>query len=137
MFAFISYEVFYIFIDFFQQDAVECGEKEGLLLNKREYCGKLAQLGILNKIPCGDEESKRFEELKTEDLPEDVFSIRPADASGKTLFFRYSDVPDPEINNKLLLINADNIKTIKNCVIFFTVIAVIGLVLAVVIPLIG
>ena len=102
-----------------------------------------AENGILHVIPCTEQENLTFEEAEKagEALPEGVFHYR--DENGKPIW-EYYRMEDPGYTEEevrefltykriaLLEEQAQHLKTIKRCVIFFTVLTVISLVTAII-----
>ena len=95
-------------------------------MKKSIYLDSLADLGIIKRIPCTDVESSEYR--KTKQVPEDVYNY----GDDSFYFVRYTEIPKEEAAIVAAVITAKNVKTIKNCAIFFTVLAVISLILSVV-----
>ena len=89
----------------------------------------LCDLGALIKQPCTDEENKQFDMLKKQKqrLPEDVYPYEQSDG-----YYRLvkSDLTDDEINRLIMLKQTQYLYTIRNCLIFFVVLSVIAILLA-------
>ena len=105
---------------------VLCGELDGgdFKMDMRTYYKQLAALISLDGVHCSAEEAEAFGAMNPEGLPSDVYE-NPDPAEG-TRYCRYADT-ESDIERQLAVLNANNIKTIKNCVVFFTVLAVLGL----------
>ena len=86
---------------------------------------------LCQEVDCTEEENKKFSEMLAhkEELPTDV--IQRQTSYGAKLDEFYRVIPLPLSSEDLLqycaLKNMKNIKTIKNCVVFFTVIAILSL----------
>ena len=91
------------------------------------------KLDLLQKIPCSKEENKEFERLLKDGgvLPDGVFAYEDLDGEpSKTEFYTIyePDLTDAEIAEYLSCKQVEMIRTIKNCVVFFTVLTIIGMV---------
>lgn len=103
---------------------------------RRKFDERLLELkyesGLCREIDCTDEENKMFLEMlkQKEELPVDI--LRREESGGIKLDKFYRIVPleitSEEIQEYCALRNTINIKTIKNCVVFFTAFMVISLV---------
>lgn len=105
-------------------------EKVNLRDKLRSY--KL-EFDLLQEIPCSKEENKEYEKLLNngEPLPDGVYSCVDADGTtSKTEFYTIyeSDLSESEKIEYLTYKKLSLLKTIKNCVVFFTILIVIGLV---------
>ena len=82
---------------------------------------------------CTSEENKAYRELlkQGEKLPEDVYPLDTARLSDEKEFCEllHSELTDAEITEYLTYKKLDMLKTIKNCIVFFTVLTVIALIL--------
>ena len=82
---------------------------------------------IIQKNYCTKEEQKEFSELKKQnkELPQDVKH------NGES-FFRYSEVEleKDELNELLTYKKLGYLRTIKNCSVFFVIVTVINILLA-------
>ncbi|MBQ4323136.1 MAG: hypothetical protein IJC19_04275 [Clostridia bacterium] len=102
---------------------------------KTEFYEKFLQLkydeGLCKEIDCTEEENHIFLEMlhKKEKLPIDI--IRRTDTNGAALnkFFRVvpMEITHEEIQEYYALKQSKNLNIIKNCVVFFTILAVISL----------
>jgi len=93
------------------------------------------EFGLLQKIPCSKEENKSYQELLKNGgtLPEGVYAYvyDSGETSTSEFFTVYQlDLTDAQIQEYLTYKQLSMIKTIKNCVVFFTVLTVIGMILA-------
>ena len=87
---------------------------------------------------CTDEENEEYRKLlkQGEKLPDDVYPLdsdwRNVNNSGKTEFCRLirPELTQEEITEYLMYKKLDMLKTIKNCVVFFTVLTIIGIILS-------
>ena len=88
------------------------------------------RLGLVKKQVCTESEEKILRELEQsgKSIPDNVFK---SDA----YYWRYvdadTDVTDTDIQTLCALKQTQHIKTIKNCVVFFTVCAVVSAILCV------
>ncbi len=86
------------------------------------------EFGLLARTPCTKQENKEYLQILKDggNLPEGVraYSYEPDE------FYRIqeADLSEAEIQEYLTYKQLSLIRTIKNCVVFFTVLAVIGLV---------
>ena len=98
-------------------------------LEMKEYRQKLYQemekANMISPIQCTDKEAKGFVDAP-DSIPDDVFDI-PAEKYSPRRFVRYPDLPIEEIQALIALSSEKSIRIIKNCVIFFTVLAVISI----------
>ena len=93
---------------------------------------------LYEQILCTPEENKLFNELSKqgEKLPDDVYPLDPdwknVNNSDKTEFCRLvrPELTQEEITEYLMYKKLDMLKTIKNCVVFFTVLIIIGIILS-------
>jgi hypothetical protein len=99
---------------------------------------------LLQKIDCSRSDSKKYVQMikNGEKLPDGVFQYKSD--TGEKLYSFYtiyeSDLTESEKLEYFMLkqnMSTDNIRTIKNCVVFFTVITVITLVLSFIVFLAG
>ena len=105
-------------------------EKKNLRKELRAYKFKF---DLLQKIPCDKEENKKYQKLveNGEELPKDVYCYVFDDGTPSTTEFYTvyeADLTEAEIAEYLAYKQLDLIRTIKNCAVFFTVLAIIGLV---------
>jgi hypothetical protein len=95
-------------------------------MNSPDYYAELESLGMVKCVPCSEADQVRFRTMNDSELPENVFY----DGSGdKKRFMCYigAGVSTDQLNTLILVKAAQHIKTIKSCVVFFTVLAVISL----------
>jgi len=90
------------------------------------------EFDLLQKSPCSKEENKMYKKLLKEGgcLPEGVFAYiyDNGDISTTEFYTIYEpDLTEAEIAEYLTYKKLSLIKTIKNCVMFFTILAIIGL----------
>lgn len=87
---------------------------------------------LYEKLPCIKEEDKAFNDLlkRGKRLPEGIYRDYDWRNTNDSEFYRiaHSDVNQADIMEYLMYKKLDMLKTIKNCVIFFTVSTVILLV---------
>lgn len=104
-------------------------EKRDLRQDLTEFKEKF---NLIQKIPCSNEENKRYTQLSREGkpLPENVhkydYSAGMDDEEFYTLYI--PELSADEINEYLTYKQLALLNTIKNCVVFFTVLTIIGLV---------
>ena len=87
---------------------------------------------------CTDEENKAYRELlkQGENLPEDIYpidaSLEDMNITGKTKFLELlrTELTQAEIMEYLMYQKLDMLTTIRNCIVFFTVLAGIALLLS-------
>ena len=86
---------------------------------------------------CSPEEEQMYLEMekKGEELPDDVFQIN-GDADS---FVRYTelDIDKEHLREYYTLMQIRKLNTIKNCVVFFTVLTVISMIIALFVSLAG
>ena len=88
---------------------------------------------LLQKIPCTKQENKAYEQLLKSGgkLPEGVHILYGEIEGAKEFYTVYeTDLTEAEIREYLAFKQLGYLKTIKNCVVFFTVLTVIGMVAA-------
>ena len=91
------------------------------------------EFDLLQKIPCSKQENKEYERLLNEggSLPEGVYAYvwENGETSTTNFYTIYEpDLTESEIREYLTYKKLSLIKTIKNCVLFFTVLTIIGMV---------
>lgn len=105
-------------------------------MERYELLKVLNGLGIESIKYCDEAETAELNKLPRDELPQDVYVVKGA--KGKIYYARYPNgkKDDTELHMGLLCHMAQNmaivrrhVHTIKNCVVFFTVIAVISLIL--------
>ena len=92
------------------------------------------EFGLLQKIPCSKEENKEYQQLlkKGESLPDGVFACvyDNGEVSTTDFYTVYEpDLTEEEIKEYLMYEQLSMIKSIKNCVLFFMILAIIGAVI--------
>jgi hypothetical protein len=110
-------------------------------MKKREFYKQLYALkmenGMAHKEKCSEEENQIYLQMvkQKQELPNDIW--RESDKDGVLLnkFYRvvFEEITKEEFEEYCLLKQSqmlDNLGTIKKCVVFFTVLTVISLVLA-------
>lgn len=88
---------------------------------------------LLQKIPCSKQENAEYEKILKEGgtLPEGVFAYEYdyGQTSTSEFYTIYEpDLTEHEITEYLTYIKLKFLRTIKNCVLFFTVLTVIGMI---------
>lgn len=112
----------------------------------RGFYQNLEKLGMIEKIKLSEEELESILKTGDDELPDDVFweetELNDTESSSDgnwrqpgpkvRTYWRYPVLPDNEIQNRLAAFNAlqlqellTNARTIKGCIVFFTVIAAI------------
>lgn len=104
--------------------------KKDLRKQLREY---KFQFGLMQKTPCNGLDNKTYRDMvkNGEKLPENVFPYIYDDGSeSETEFYIVyePDLTEAEIAEYLTYKKLEMIRTIKNCAVFFTTLAVIGMV---------
>lgn len=92
------------------------------------------EFNVVQEIACTKEEIAEFKKILKEggELPEDVRVRICYDVDGEEMGKEYyriytPDLTEQEMQEYLTLKRLSLLKTIKNCVVFFTVLAIIGL----------
>ena len=92
------------------------------------------EFNVVQEIACTKEEIAEFKKILKEggELPEDVHARICYDVDGEEMGKEYyriytPDLTEQEMQEYLTLKRLSLLKTIKNCVVFFTVLAIIGL----------
>ena len=91
------------------------------------------EFDLLQKIPCTKQENKEYQQLLKDGgtLPEGVFAYfyDTGETSTSDFYTIYeTDLSESEIREYLTYKQLSLIKTIKNCVLFFTILTIIGMV---------
>ncbi len=91
------------------------------------------EFDLLQKIPCSKQENKEYQKLLKDGgtLPEGVFAyVYDSGETSSTEFYTVyeTDLTDAEITEYLTYKKLSLIKTIKNCIMFFTVLTIIGMI---------
>jgi len=102
---------------------------------KRELRKLRLKHDLIEKTDCTPEENSAFSEIKAQQgiLPENDFEYLGDDGTGKGTFYKVSDtgLTDAEKEEYIQLKQSRDIAIIKNCTVFFTVLAALGLTLAI------
>ncbi|SHI22076.1 hypothetical protein SAMN02745823_03546 [Sporobacter termitidis DSM 10068] len=89
----------------------------------------LENLGIIKRKALSEDEWKAVQEM--DELPDNIYYTLKydgaADISKNREYWRRDIPDDEEIQLKLAVLNACNIRTIKSLAVFFAVLAVIGI----------
>lgn len=97
------------------------------------------QYGLNRDVPCSYQENKTYSKMlkNGETLPEGVFPYSYTDGTkSDSAFYVLGDEPtDAEISEFLKYKELELLSTIKNCVVFFTVMAIIGIIAGIIIGL--
>ena len=110
---------------------VGCMAKEKVDLRKELRSYKF-EFNLLQKIPCSKQENRNYQKLLKEGktLPKDVFSYtyQTGETSTTDFYTVYeADLSEAEIAEYLTYKKLSLLRTIKNCAVFFTILAVIGI----------
>ena len=105
-------------------------EKNNLRDKLRSY---RYEFDLLQEIPCSKQENKEYQKLLKDGgvLPEGVFAyVNENGETSTTEFYTVyeTDLTEAEITEYLTYQKLNLIRTIKNCVMFFTVLTIIGMV---------
>ena len=90
------------------------------------------EFDLLQKVPCTKQQNKELQQLLKDgsSLPEGVYAyVYDNGEMSTTMFYTVleSDLTESEIREYLTYKQLSLIKTIKNCVLFFTVLTIIGM----------
>ena len=90
------------------------------------------EFNLLQKSPCSKQENRNYQKLLKEGktLPKDVFSYtyQTGETSTTDFYTVYeADLSEAEIAEYLTYKKLSLLRTIKNCAVFFTILAVIGI----------
>ena len=90
------------------------------------------EFDLLQKIPCTKQENKEYQKLLKDGstLPEGVYAYVYDGEPSTTEFYTIyeTDLTESEIREYLTYKQLSLIRTIKNCVMFFTVLTIIGMI---------
>ena len=105
-------------------------EKRNLRDELRSY---KFEFDLLQKIPCSKQENKDYQNLLKNGgvLPAGVYAYVYDDGETSTTEFYTiyeTDLTESEISEYLTYKKLSLIKTIKNCIMFFTVLTIIGMI---------
>lgn len=98
---------------------------------KLEYQDLRKYFEIDTTIPLDESEQKRYEELERTGVPLPA-NIKRGDDMNKFYQIGTTSLNEDEIKLTILMHQAKNIKLIKNCVIFFTVIVILWIIAGVI-----
>ncbi|MBQ7761822.1 MAG: hypothetical protein IJ400_07185 [Clostridia bacterium] len=104
-------------------------------LKQKEILNLKLKHNILKEVPCTDEESKEYAQMLKDGLPlpDDVHE---PEFEGYAFFKTDgADLTEQETSQLLALRKLDYLKTIRNCVLFFTTCAIISMVVAFIIAI--
>ena len=95
------------------------------------------EFGLLQKIPCSQQENKEYRKLLEDGgtLPEGVYTYDDDILTGEFYTVLETDLTESEKNEYLTYKKLNLIKTIKNCVLFFTILTIIAMIVYFVIGL--
>ncbi len=91
------------------------------------------EFDLLQRIPCTKQENKEYQKLLKDGgtLPEGVYAyVYDSGETSTTEFYTIyeTDLTESEIREYLTYKQLSLIRTIKNCVMFFTVLTIIGMI---------
>lgn len=91
------------------------------------------EFDLLQKIPCSKQENKEYQKILKDGgvLPEGVFAyVHDSGEASTTEFYTIyeTDLTESEITEYLTYKKLSFLRTIKNCIMFFTVLTIIGMV---------
>ncbi len=88
--------------------------------------------GLMKKIPCSKLENKEYEKILMQggNLPKGIYPYEYDTGSSMDEFYsaQEADLTEAEIQEYLKYKQLNMIRTIKNCVVFFTVLTILGMV---------
>ena len=89
---------------------------------------------VMQKIPCSKAENKQYQQILKEGgiLPDGVYAYDEFGVASTTEFYTVyeTDLSQREILEYLTYKKLDFIRTIKNCIVFFTVLTLISLIIS-------
>lgn len=101
------------------------------MITRNEFNSMLSKSGLIDEVFCGDSESKEYETMyqNSQPLPENVHRISN-DINKKVFYTRITkaDLTEEEQKQYLFLKLMSDVQSMKNCMIFFTVITIISLI---------
>lgn len=90
------------------------------------------ELDLLQRIPCSKEENQEYARICKEggELPKGVYAYVSTNGEQSAEFYTIyeAELTEQELAEYLALRKLSMLRTIKNCVLFFTVLTIIGLV---------
>ena len=90
------------------------------------------ELGILQEVDCSDEENEKYRKLlqENEPLPNGILHRNPDSSTEYASFYKVEKtvLSKDELSNYIQYKQLKTLTTIKNCVVFFTVLTVISLI---------
>lgn len=91
------------------------------------------EFNLLQQIPCAKEENQKYQKILKDggELPEGVYQFvyDSGEISTTSFYTIYEpDLTEAEIREYLTYKQLHLIRTIKNCVVFFTVLTIIGII---------
>ncbi len=92
------------------------------------------EFNLLQKIPCSKQENKEYQKLQKEGgvLPDGVYAYNYYGEFPEFYTIYKQDLTESEVAEYLTFEKLKLIRTIKKCVMFFTIIAIIAIISAVV-----
>lgn len=105
---------------------------EGRINLRDELRAHKFEFDLLQKIPCSKQENKEYKKLLKDGgtLPEGIYAYEYSDGEVSTTeFYRIyeADLTESEIREYLTYKQMSILRTIKNCVVFFTALTIIGM----------
>lgn len=91
--------------------------------------------GLLSEVPCTEQETEEYQKLleNNETLPTGVYSRDKILSENNTFYTVHgeSELTEAEKKEYIALKQLKYVKTIKNCVLFFTILTILSMALAV------
>lgn len=92
------------------------------------------ELDLIQKIDCSNADNKLYRKMKKEgkELPTGIYEYKNQTGEPLDIFYKLyeTDLTFEEKTEYLMLKKICFIKTIKNCVLFFTILTIIGMIIA-------
>ncbi len=94
----------------------------------------LLEAGLIKLRQCNHEDQKKYKSMENAQtpLPDNIMKIKDIDRGTYYNEIEVMEHSDEEVTQKLLYLQLKNIRTIKRCLIFFTVLATVGIIVGVV-----
>ena len=109
---------------------------KGIFDIRKEIRYAKLDIELLQRLPYTDEDNKKYMNLiqRGEVLPEGIFRYEASDGTALNEFY---SIYDPQLTEKeqqeyIALMQYQELKTIRKCVVFFTVLAIVSLVIGIV-----
>lgn len=104
---------------------------------KNEFIKMKNELDLVERIPCSTADNEKYAQMleRYESLPNGVFKYKADESNHPNSFYTVKDdaiLSDSETIQYILLQQNKNLKSIRKCVIFFTVLTIISLVIGII-----